>query len=148
MAQETSKLPSVIVRTLDGKEFNAAKISNDGKPIILSFWASWCRPCIKELSAIAEVYDDWKEETGLILIAVSVDDSRTQNNVRPMINSRGWDYLFYLDPNGDFKRAMGVVDVPHTFIINSAGQVVYQHTTYSEGAELELIKKIRELVKK
>ena len=147
-AQDTKgkTLPAVTIKTLDGKSFTTNLISHDGKPIILSFWASWCRPCIKELSAIADVYVDWQEETGVKLVAISVDDSRTVNGVRPLINARGWEYEFYLDTNGDFKRAMGVNNVPHTFIINGNGEVVHQHTSYTEGSENELFEKIKKLV--
>jgi peroxiredoxin len=148
-AQESKgkKLPVLTIKTLDGKNFSTSQINNDGKPIILSFWASWCRPCIKELTAIADLYVDWQDETGVKLVAISIDDSRTVNNVRPMINARSWEYEFYLDTNGDLKRAMGVVDVPHTFILNGDGEVVYQHTTYTEGSEHELIKKVKSLIK-
>ncbi|HOP02828.1 MAG TPA: TlpA disulfide reductase family protein [Tenuifilaceae bacterium] len=147
MAQDTKgkSLPTVTIKTLDGKSFSTNQISNDGKPIILSFWASWCRPCIKELSAIADVYVDWQEETGVKLIAISVDDSRTVNSVRPLINARGWEYEFYLDTNGDLKRAMGVNNVPHTFILNGKGEVVYQHTNYTEGSEDKLFEEVKKL---
>ena len=144
---KAKKVPAVTIKTLDGKSFSTSQISNNGKPIILSFWASWCRPCIKELTAIADLYPDWQDETGVKLVAISIDDSRTVNNVRPLVNARGWDYEFYLDTNGDLKRAMGVIDVPHTFILNGDGEVVYQHTTYTEGSEHELFKKIKSLVK-
>jgi thiol-disulfide isomerase/thioredoxin len=146
-AQQSKTLPTANIKTLDGKTVSTATIDNNGKPIIISFWASWCRPCIKELSAIADLYEDWQDETGVKLIAISIDDTRTINNVRPLVNARAWEYDFYLDSNGDFKRAMGVTNVPHTFILNGKGEVVYQHTTYTEGAEYELYEKVKSLVK-
>ncbi|MDD2549994.1 MAG: TlpA disulfide reductase family protein [Bacteroidales bacterium] len=146
-AQQAKTLPTATVKTLDGKTVSTATFENDGKPIILSFWASWCRPCIKELSAIADLYEDWQDETGVKLIAISIDDSRTVNNVRPLVNARGWDYEFYLDSNSDLRRAMGVTNVPHTFILNGNKEVMYQYTNYTEGSEYELFNQIKSLIK-
>jgi cytochrome c biogenesis protein CcmG, thiol:disulfide interchange protein DsbE len=138
LARESQKLPSVILKSPDGEVYNTFKIANLGKPVIIIFWATWCRPCIKELTAIADHYDEWKEKTGVVIYAVSIDDSRTQFNIRPLIKSRGWEFEFYNDLNGDFKRAMGVVDIPHLFVLNAAGEVIHQRTSYTEGTEEEL----------
>lgn len=141
------KIPSVNLKNIEGHPFNTSSISNNGKPIIISFWATWCKPCIKELTAIADVYDEWIEETGVKLIAVSVDDSRSTNQVRPLVNGKGWEYEVLLDANGDFKRAMNVGPIPHTFLLNGNGEIVWSHTTFSEGAELDLIDLVRKLNK-
>jgi thiol-disulfide isomerase/thioredoxin len=145
-AQEKSaqKLPSVELKDLNGKVINTAELNNEGKPFIVSFWALWCKPCMRELSAIAEVYDDWQEETGVKLVAISIDDARSSSRVGPTVMGKGWDYEVLLDANGDFKRAMNVNMIPHTFLVNGQGEIVWQHTSFSEGSELELI----ELVKK
>ncbi|OIP01904.1 MAG: alkyl hydroperoxide reductase [Bacteroidetes bacterium CG2_30_33_31] len=146
-SEDKRMLPSVEVKTLDGKTFNTKDISNDGKPIIISFWATWCKPCVQELSTIHDVYNDWQSETGVKLIAISVDNSRTSVNVNPLVNGKEWDYEVYLDENGDFKRAMGVNMVPHTFVLNGKGEIVWQHTTFSEGGELKLIEVVRKVAK-
>jgi thiol-disulfide isomerase/thioredoxin len=138
------KIPSVEVKKLDGTNFNTKEITNDGKPIIISFWATWCTPCKKELNTIHDLYDDWKAETGVKLIAVSIDDARNIQKVAPYVNGRNWEYEVYLDPNQDFKRAMNVNNIPHTFLLNGNGEVVYQHNSYAEGDEIKLY----ELVKK
>lgn len=141
------KLPSVDVKTIDGKKFNTSEIKNDGKPIVISFWATWCKPCVMELSAIAEKYQDWQTETGVKLYAVSIDDSKSMNRVSPFVNGKGWEYVVLLDANSDFKRAINVINVPHTFLLDAAGNVVYQHTTYAEGDEDLLYEKIKKLAK-
>jgi len=133
-----SQIPSAEVKTLEGKTINTNTISNDGKPIVISFWATWCKPCVKELSAIDEVYADWVDETGVKLIAVSIDNARSMKRVAPYVNGKAWEYEILLDPNGEFKRAMNVVNVPHTFIIDGKGKIVYQHTTYATGDEEEV----------
>ena len=99
---------------MKGKTVNISELGLDG-PIVISFWATWCSPCKKELNTINEVYQDWQDETGVTLVAVSIDDSKTKNNVPIYVNGKGWEYVVLMDPNGDLKRAMGVNNVPHTF---------------------------------
>jgi cytochrome c biogenesis protein CcmG, thiol:disulfide interchange protein DsbE len=142
---ENRKLPSVILKSIEGKDFNTSAVENGGKPVIILFWATWCRPCIKELTAISEVYDEWKEKTGVKIYAIAIDDSRTQFNIRPMVTSRGWAFEFYNDMNGEFKRAMGVNDIPHLFILNGKGEIVYQQTSYTEGSEEYIFERLQEL---
>jgi len=140
-------LPSVEVKTLYGENINIQEIENSGKPIVISFWATWCKPCKKELNAIAEVYEDWQEETGVKLIAISIDDTRSMSKVMPYVNASDWDYEVYLDPNGDLKRAMGISTVPHTFLLNGKNEIVWQHKGYVDGDEDELLEQIKKIAK-
>lgn len=136
-------LPNVTVKALSGENFNFSELSNDGKPIVIDFWATWCKPCIEELNAIHEYYADWQKETGVKVVAVSLDDARTMNRVAPMVNGRAWDYEVYIDPNADLKRAMNVNMPPHTFVLNGKGEIVWQHVGFAEGNELELYEVIK-----
>jgi thiol-disulfide isomerase/thioredoxin len=133
------------VKTLEGKDFNTANITNDGKPFIIDFWATWCKPCVAELDAINENYKEWQEETGVKVFAVSIDDSRSMSRVGPYVAGKGWDYTILLDPNGDFKRAMNVNSVPHTFLFDGSGKLVAQHNNYSAGDEDNLFEEIKKL---
>ena len=126
----------------EGNSVNFSKISNNGKPMIISFWATWCKPCKAELNTIAEEYDDWVDETGVKLVAVSIDDARSSSRVEPYVNAQGWEYLVLMDPNSDLRRAMGVNNVPHTFLVNGAGKIVWDHNNYSPGDEEELYEKL------
>ena len=142
---QIKNLPNVDVKKIDGSSFNFKNIDNNGNPIVISFWATWCKPCTKELNNIAEVYEDWQDETNVKLVAVSIDDRRSQSKVAPYVNSSGWEYEVYIDSNSDLKRAMGVSTVPHTFLLDKNKQIIWQHRGYVEGDEYELFDEILKL---
>ena len=142
---QIKNLPNVDVKKIDGSNFNFKNIDNNGNPIVISFWATWCKPCTKELNNIAELYEDWQDETNVKLVAVSIDDRRSQSKVAPYVNSSGWEYDIYIDPNSDLKRAMGVSTVPHTFLLDKNKQIIWQHRGYVEGDEYELFDEILKL---
>ncbi|MGN0069917.1 MAG: TlpA family protein disulfide reductase [Prevotella sp.] len=141
-----AQLPSVKLKTLDGKTIDTSELDNDGKPFVISFFATWCKPCNRELKAIHEVYADWQEETGMKLYAVSIDQAQNINKVKPLVDGEEWEYDILLDPNSDFLRAMNIRNIPHVFIIDGQGKIVFSHSGYTDGGENEIIEKIRELV--
>ncbi len=147
LSSDGGKIPAVNVKKLDGSTINSSTFTNNGKPIIISFWATWCKPCKKELDAISENYTDWQKETGVKLIAVSVDDARSIAKVPTDVKTKGWEYEIYTDENGDLQRAMNVNNVPHTFIVDGAGNIVYSHNSYAEGDEDVLFENIKKLAK-
>lgn len=134
-----ASLPSVMLKDMDGRSVDTALIDNDGKPIVISFWATWCKPCIRELNAIKDVYPDWQDDTGVKVIAVSIDQAQDAQKVKPIVSRMGWDYDVLLDSNGEFKRQMGVSDPPHVFVVDGNGNVVWNHQGYVEGSEEEII---------
>ena len=137
------ELPSIDLTTTEGKKINFQEAASSDNVVIVSLWATWCVPCLKELDAISEVWDDWQDETNVELIAVSVDDSRTVKRVKPLINGKGWDYTILLDSNNDLKRALGASTVPLTLLVKD-DKIVFRHSGYSPGSELELFEKIKE----
>ena len=136
-------LPSVMLKDMDGRSVDTGQLSNDGKPIIIDFWATWCKPCVRELNAIKDVYPDWQEETGVKIIAVSIDEAQNAQKVKPMVSRMGWEYEVLLDPNSEFKRQMGVSDPPHVFVVDGDGNVVWNHQGYVEGSEEEIYEAVK-----
>ena len=141
-------IPKVNVKNLSGKTISSSTFKNGGKPMVISFWATWCSPCKKELNNISDLYEDWQDETGVKVIAISIDDARNKHKVKPYVDSKGWEFEVYIDANQDLKRAMNVNNVPYTFLVDGKGKIVYEHNNYVPGDEKKLYKKIKALVKK
>ena len=133
-----AQLPNVQLKDINGNTVQTGSISNNGKPVIISFWATLCKPCLRELKAIHEVYPDWQDETGVKMIIVSIDQAQDANKVKPLVDGFGWEYEVLLDPNGDFKRAMNVQNVPHVFVLDGKGKIVYNHAGYVDGGEEDI----------
>ena len=140
-----AQLPHVTLNDINGKAVRLDTLSNGGKPIIIDFFATWCKPCNRELSAISEVYDQWQSETGVRLIAVSIDQAHHINKVKPLVDQLGWPYEVLLDPNSELKRALGVQLIPYTLIVDGDGKIVYKHSGYVDGEEDELLEEMKKI---
>ncbi len=147
-AQDGKKVPSVRVKSLQGETVVTSELTNDGKPIVFTFWATWCKPCLQEMNAINEKFEEWTKETGVRVIAISIDDSRNTKKVAPLVKGRGWKFDVLLDENSDFKRAMNVSNPPHSFIVNANGEIVWEHTGYAPGDEEEMFDNIKKVAGK
>ena len=141
-AQE--RLPKVTLKDLEGRTVQTDTISNNGNPLVVTFFATWCKPCDRELKSIDELYDDWRLETGVRIVAVSIDQAQNVNKVKPLVDQNGWRYDVLLDANGEFRRSLGIQSVPYTVLLDGQGKIVYKHNGYTDGAEVELYKKVKE----
>lgn len=142
------QLPNVTIADLQGKPVNIVEYTNKNKLTVLSFWATWCSPCKRELDAIADLYPEWQEKFGVELVAITIDNARALSQVKPIIEEKSWDYSFLVDSKQELQQALGFQAIPQTFIVNSAGEILYQHEGYNPGDELELEKKLTELAGK
>ena len=142
------QLPAVTVKDIGGKSIKTDTLSNNGKPYVICFFALWCKPCLRELNAISEVYEDWQKETGMKIFAVSIDDGQNADRVAPLVNGYGWNYDVLLDVNKDFMRSMNVSLIPCLFIMDEKNNIVKRKTSYTDGSEEMIIDEIRKLLKK
>ncbi len=140
-----AQMPSVTLKNLDAKDVKLDTLSNGGKPIIVSFFATWCKPCLRELQAIHELYEEWQAETGVKLIAISIDEGHNIQKVKPLVDEHGWAFDVLLDTNRDLMRALGAKMVPYSVIIDGNGKIVDRHSGYMDGYEHTLIEKIRKI---
>jgi thiol-disulfide isomerase/thioredoxin len=142
-----SQLPSVSLKDTEGNTINTNQLNNGGKPYIISFFALWCKPCLRELNAINELYDEWQKETGVKLIVISIDEGQNAYKVAPAINGHGWSFEVLLDTNREFMRALNVTLIPCLLIVDGKNKIVLRKSSYSDGTEIEIIKEIRKILK-
>lgn len=138
-------LPSVEVKTLDGQSVDIQQYAANGKITVISFWATWCSPCKKELDAIAELYDEWQKEYDMELVAITMDTQRALAKVKPMVESKGWPFIILSDANQALRNSLNFQAIPQTFLLDQEGNIVYSHSGYVPGDEYELEEKIKAL---
>ena len=136
-AQEN--VPNVSLKTISGKSVQSADIINDDGFSIISFWATWCIPCINELDAINDLYDSWNKSYNIKVLAISTDDARSKKRVRPMVSGKNWAFNVYSDTNQEFKRSLNVSGIPHT-IVTYKSEIIHRRIGYSPGEEKDLLK--------
>ncbi len=133
------------LKTVDNKRFEIKEHLGKG-PVVIAFWATWCKPCRKELPAIKDVYEKYKDQ-GLTILAISIDSPRSLSKVKTFVKKSDLPYIFLVDPNGEQSTKLQVKDIPYTLLANKSGEIIYTHRGYREGDEKKLVEKIAELLK-
>lgn len=145
---QNKMLPNATVKTLSGEPVDVRDYAKDGKITVISFWATWCAPCKKELDAIADVYEDWQADYNVELVAISIDTRRALAGVPSLVSSKGWEYTILTGEATQMQNAFNFQTIPQTFLVNQDGYVVYHHNGYVPGDEDDLEEKIKELASK
>lgn len=145
LAQDNKTLAPAKIKTLEGQTLDVQDLGKSGKITVISFWATWCSPCKKELDAIVDYYEEWQQKYDMELVAVSVDDPRTIAKVKAMAAQKKWPYRILHDFNKEFQISANVGSVPYTILLDDKGNIVYEHTGYNPGDELELEELMKEL---
>lgn len=117
-----------------------------GKVAIVDFWATWCKPCIKELPFLQRLHEQYAKH-GVQVLAVTIDSPKSQSRVKPFV--KGHDFTFHVLLDGDqevFRQLQGEGSVPYVVVLDREGFVRYRHTGYRPGDEEELEKVVREML--
>jgi thiol-disulfide isomerase/thioredoxin len=140
-------VPKVDVKNANGENVNFYNVIKKGRITVVSFWATWCVPCKKEINNVFELMPEWKKNLDFDFVAVSIDDTRNIAKVKSYVNGQKWDFPVLIDPNQDLKQKLNFPSVPFTIIFDQNGKIVYTHQGYVEGDELILKDKLEELLK-
>ena len=142
-SDDTKKLPNITISDLQGKPVNIVDAAGSDQITVLSFWATWCSPCKRELDAISELYPEWKDAYNVQLIAISIDNARMMAQVKPIIEEKGWEFRVLMDSKQELQHALEFQAIPQTFVIDKSGNIIYQHEGYTPGDEFELEKVLK-----
>ncbi len=143
-----AQIPNVKLEDLQGNQLNTSDLVDGETPMIISFWSTTCKPCMRELDAISELMPEWLDEVEFRVVAVSTDDSRSVARARALTEGRGWDdFVLIFDKNQEFMRAMNVTLTPQVYVVDANGKIVYSHTGYAPGNEVELYDELLKLKK-
>ena len=146
VAMNAQELPNTVIKDVNsGKKIPFNQIVEKGKVTLISFWATWCIPCKKEIKNVTLKIPAWKKEADFNYITISIDEARAEGFVRSYAMSQGWDFPYFIDPNSDLKRSLSFQNVPYTLIVDKNGKIAFTHTGYEEGGEAEIWEKLKQM---
>jgi peroxiredoxin len=143
-AADGLKAPDFTIEDLDGDNFTLSELLENG-PVVISFWATWCKPCIRELPHLQEMYNTYRDR-GFSMLAISVDSPRSLSKVKSFIKGHNYTFTVLLDPNKDVSRKFNAHLFPYTFVINTEGEIVYKSYGYRPGDEKKVEKQLLDLL--
>lgn len=145
LAMGQQQISSAEIKTLRGETVDLAEIIQEADFTVVSFWATWCKPCQAELDAIADLYPEWQEDLNVQLVAITIDTQRQLSKVPGLLSTKGWEYSVYSDANNVLKNQLGFQAIPQTYVVDKQGNILYNHSGYTAGDEYELEDKLKEL---
>ena len=138
-----SKAPDFVLKNLEGENYRLSENIGEG-PIVISFWATWCVPCIEELKQMKRIYKKYSD-MGVQFLAISIDDPKTVGRVNSFVKSHKYPYTVLLDTNNEIITLYQSKIPPYTVIIDNDGNVIYTHVGYRMGDEKMVDRELEKL---
>ena len=139
--QRNIMLPDLSVRLLDGKQVRLSALLEEG-PLLVSFWATWCAPCKKEMIFLEKFHQKYNENSFRVL-AISTDSPKSMSKVKSYIRAKKHTFLVGIDPNQEIAKKMNALLMPTTLILNKDRKVSWYHQGFIPGDEKEIEAQIR-----
>lgn len=143
---QADTLPHVLIKKINGTKLYASELPNKNKPVLIAFWATWCKFCIAELSAISSEYKSLQDSTGVKLVAISTDAGVTEEYIKKFAERRNWPFEIYWDYKKSLKNSMGVQEIPHLMLVDAGGRTIWQKIGFNPGDETIIFAKLSELL--
>ena len=134
------RAPDFNLRSPEGKRIHLKSMLEKG-PVLLDFWATWCKPCVKAMPKLQEIHDQYSER-GLTVVGINEDGPRGQSKVRPFLRARKLTFQIALDPDSGLMKRMRVTAMPTTLLVDRDGEIVFRQTGFTMGQEKHLIEAI------
>ncbi len=140
--------PKVELKDLKGNKVKTESFIDNKKVTVVSFFATWCKPCQLEMDNISEIYEDWQADYDVEMIAISVDNARSTAKLNTLVKLKDWPFEILVDDRQQIQNILGFQTIPQTFLLDENGNIVYEHNGYKSGDEVELEDHIAELMGK
>jgi len=124
-AESHKKAPSFTLEDIEGNEVVLDSVLSGG-PVIIDFWATWCKSCDKALDMLQSLYATYRDN-GLSVLAITVDSPDKISRIKPLASSRKWEFPILMDPDKRVKTLYRVMVLPTLFVLSRDGEIVYHH---------------------
>lgn len=142
-----AQIPDIQLKSAtENKWINLSDLQGE-KLTVVDFWATWCKPCVAALPKLNALSKEF-ETSAVQFIGINVDGPRNRSKVLPFIKTQNLSYPILLDPDSKLMNELNAHSLPTLIIFNNKGKIVYTHEGFSNGEEIEIRDKIKELLKK
>jgi thiol-disulfide isomerase/thioredoxin len=135
--------PAFVAQSIDGKVVDLQQ--QKGKVVFINFWATWCPPCLGELTAINTLYQKVKNDPNIVFLSVDVDNTLAKS--AELLQNRGYQFPVYGGHLEGLPKSFFSGIIPTTIVIDKKGQILFNHTNRANYADDAFAKYVLGLAK-
>ncbi|WP_430817375.1 TlpA disulfide reductase family protein [Carboxylicivirga sp. RSCT41] len=137
-------IPDFMLENLDGEWVSYDELKGE-EVTIIDFWASWCKPCMKAMPQIDEIFKEYGSK-GLAVIGVNTDGPRSISKVLPLSKTLKISYPIISDIDNELLNELNISVLPTLLMINKDGDIIYRHEGWTAGDEKKLVQQINSII--